>query len=384
MNTNEVKKIKKARMLFPVVGKSLYLNHAAVSPFSKRVLKALKGFVKARAFSENVDLYPGIIEKIEEVRRNLASLTGADPDCIALVKNTSEGLNILVRSLKLKKGDRILLFEREFPANIYPFLNMERHGIQIDFVPERENRFELSDVEKSIKPGTRLLSVSHVEFLTGFRHDLKAIGEMCRKRGVIFCVDAIQSAGATPIDVEEMKIDCIACGGHKWLMGPMGTGFLFVRKELLDELDPVFAGWLGVKDSWNFFDYNLDFLPSARLFEGATQNFMGFHGLCASTGLLLETGIPLISENIISITRRLIEGLDERGLTVISPRNPEERAGIVTFAVENAQQVFERLKDLKVFIALREGYLRVAPHFYNTTQDMDLFLEKLDMARRGT
>jgi len=383
MKKDDYTRIDKVRKLFPVTGKSLYLNHAAVSPYSKKVSKALKDFIDARTFSENVDLYPSIVEKIEEARSNLASLTGADPDCIALVKNTTEALNILVRSLSLKRNDRILLFEREFPANIYPFLNMERKGIKVDFVPERENRFFLEDVEKSIQPGTRLLSVSHVEFLTGFKHNLIALGELCHKKGVVFCVDTIQSAGAVPIDVEEMKIDCIACGGHKWLMGPMGTGFLFVRKGLLPKLDPVFAGWLGVKDAWNFFDYHLTFLPSARRFEGATQNFLGFHGLCASTKLLLEVGFPLISESILTITHRLMEGLAERGLRIITPRNDDERAGIVTFAIQDAQKIFEHLKAHKVFIALREGFLRVAPHFYNTEEEVDLFLKRLDCAMRG-
>lgn len=374
-------RISGIRKLFPVTGKSLYLNHSAVSPYSLRVSSAMKEFIDARTFSDDVDLYPGVLEKVDDARKNIALIIKAAPETIAFVKNTTEALNIVVRSIGLKPGERILLFSREFPANVYPFLNMERYGIAVDFVPERENRFYLEDIEKSIREGTRLLSVSHVEFLTGFRHDLAAIGEMCRKRGVLFCVDAIQSAGAVEIDVEKMKIDFIGCGGHKWLMGPMGTGFLFIRKSLLESLDPVFAGWLSVEDSWNFFNYKLRWLPSACRFEGATKNFIGLYGLRASTGLLLEVGLPLVEERILTLTDRLIDGLQERKLKVISPPDRQDRAGIVSFAIDDSAAVFERLKSRKVFIALREGFLRVAPHFYNTPEDMDRFLTFLDECR---
>jgi cysteine desulfurase / selenocysteine lyase len=381
MNTREKTKLEKIRRLFPVTERSLYLNHAAVSPYSTRVGRAMNAFIKARTFSENVDLYPGIMDMVEAVREKLARLTGAPRDTIALVKNTSEGLNILAGSLPMKKGDRVILFEREFPANVYPFLNLQRKGVEVDFVPERGNRFLLEDVERKITTRTKLLSVSHVEFLTGFRHDLAALGKLCSNRGIVFCVDAIQSAGASPIDVEAMKIDFLSAGGQKWLMGPMGTGFIYVRESLMERLEPVFAGWLGVQNSWDFFRYELEWLPSARRFEGATQNFLGFIGLDASLGLLLEAGFPLLGEQILSLTGRLIAGLKERGIEVITPEEDAARAGIVTFSIAGAEEIFEALKQRKVIIALREGLLRVSPHFYNTSEDIDAFLNDLDKCR---
>jgi cysteine desulfurase / selenocysteine lyase len=382
MNAKDMKKLERLRRLFPVTRKSLYLNHAAVSPYSTRVAKALKGFIDARLKSDNVDLYPGIMDMIEAVRDKIARLTRAPKDTIALVKNTTEGLNILASGLPLKKRDRVILFEREFPANVYPFLNIERKGIEVDFVPERGNRFALDDVERVITARTRLLSVSHVEFLTGFRHDLAALGKLCREHGIVFCVDAIQSAGVAPIDVEAMGIDYLAAGGHKWLMGPMGTAFVYVRESLMERLEPAYAGWLGVQDSWDFFRYRIKWLPSARRFEGATQNFLGFFGLDASVGLLLEAGVPLLEEQVLSITGHLIGGLKDRGINVITPGEDTARAGIVTFSIDEPEKIFEALKVRKVFIALREGFLRVAPHFYNTIEDMELFLGHLDICRR--
>lgn len=374
-------RLRKARRLFPVTKKSLYLNHAAVSPYSRRVEKAMKGFISARTFNDNVDLYPMIVDAVEGVRKNVATLIGAHPDSIAIVKNTSEGLNILAQSLPWKKGDRIILFEREFPANVYPFINLERLGVQIDFIPERQNRFFIEDVEKAITPGTRLLSVSHVEFLSGFRHDLAALGGLLREKGVIFCVDAIQSAGNTPIDVEPMKIDFMSAGGQKWLMGPKGTGFIYISPALLPRLEPVFAGWLAVNNAWDFFNYRIEWLPSARRFEGGTQNFLGCFGLRESTGLIIETGIGTIAEQIESLAGRLIEGLGERGLEVITPSSACERAGIVTFCIDDGQSVMDRLAKKNVFIALRDGKLRVSPHFYNTIGDIDRFLTFLDECR---
>ncbi|MGV8122337.1 MAG: aminotransferase class V-fold PLP-dependent enzyme [Candidatus Xenobiia bacterium LiM19] len=383
MDKAEKQRLSKARRLFPVTRKSLYLNHAAVSPYSRRVEKAMRDFISARTFSENVDLYPAILEAVEGVRNNIAALVGAHPDSIAMVKNTSEGLNILAESLPWKKGDRIILFQREFPANVYPFINLERLGVQIDFIPERNHRFFLEDVEKAITSRTRLLSVSHVEFLSGFRHNLSALGELLRDRGIIFCVDAIQSAGNTPIDVEAMKIDYISAGGQKWLMGPKGTGFIYVSPALLHRLEPVFAGWLGVCNAWDFFNYHIEWLPTARRFEGGTQNFLGCFGLRESTGLLLETGIKTIASQIECITGRLINGLLERGFEVITSSDARERAGIVTFCIPEAQSVFEKLEKKNVFIALRDGKLRVSPHFYNTLDDMEKFLMLLDESRQS-
>ncbi|MDQ7821183.1 MAG: aminotransferase class V-fold PLP-dependent enzyme [Candidatus Eremiobacteraeota bacterium] len=378
MAVNEIALISRIRKLFPVAGKSLYLNHAAVSPYSTRVAKEMKNFIRARTFSDNVDLYPSLMEKVEAARLQIAQLIGAPPDLVALVKNTSEGLNILAESLPLKAGDRVLLFEREFPANIYPFLNLKRRGIEIDFAREKGNCFTIEEVERALTPRTRLLSVSHVEFLTGFRHDLAAMGRLLRERGIVFCVDAIQSAGAVPINVEKMHIDFISCGGQKWLMGPMGTGFIYMSAPLLEGLDPVFAGWLAVENSWDFFGYQLKWLPSARRYEGGTQNFIGALGLLRSVELLNSVGEELREKRILENTGRLISGLKERGIEVITPEELHRRAGIVTFRVEKPEHIFQELTKHKVYIALREGLLRVSPHFYNTLEEMDRFIESLD------
>ncbi len=290
------------RNLFPVTRSSIYLNHAAISPYSTRVSEALAVQIKARSHPP-VDVYPVFLDERQKLKENVAVLINGQPRDIALIPNTSTGLNWLANGLAWKKGDRILLVEGEFPSNIYPFLNLERKGIKIDFASPASGMIGLDNIASKIHKRTKLLSISFVQFLNGFRIDPVAVGELCRSNGIIFSIDGIQGAGAVPLDVQAAGIDFLANGGHKWLMGPMGCGFMYISPKLHEKLDPVFAGWLSVKNSWDFLDYRLDFLEDAERYEPGTPNFLGIAGAKAATDLLVEVGAGRIEKHLFGLGR---------------------------------------------------------------------------------
>jgi selenocysteine lyase/cysteine desulfurase len=363
------------RAFFPITKERCYLNHAATSPFSTRVVDALHEYIDVRSVGR-VDPWRENFAAGETVRARIAELIHAPAHRIALVKNTSTGFNILATGLPWRAGDHLLLNDIEFPANVYPFLNLRRLGVDVEFVKSRDGRLTAEDYVAAMRPETRLVSVSFVQFLSGCRIDLAPLGEVCRERGIVLSVDPIQGLGGMVLDVEAMGIDFVSCGGHKWLMGPQGSGFIYVSGALQDRLAPAYVGWLSVKDSWDFLDYRLDLLDSAERFEIATENWMGVRGLGASVGLILEAGRERVEAKILALTDRLVEGLEERGCRVLSPRGPGEKSGIVLFSAgADNEAVFAALSERKIDIALREGNLRCAPHFYNSADEIDALLD---------
>jgi selenocysteine lyase/cysteine desulfurase len=362
------------RKYFPITETDIYLNHAAVSPFSTRVVEAINDILTRRSAGE-VEIYPLMIEEKSRLKKNLAELIDGEEANIAIIGNTSEGFNWLVHGLEWKEGDRILLVENEFPSNIYPFLNLQQHGVKIDYVPTRDGFICLEDIEGNIHPQTKLFSISFVEFLNGFRNQLAEISDICHQREVLLSVDSIQGVGALPLSVRQMGIDFLSNGGHKWLMGPQGCGFMYISPVLFDRLRPAYVGWLSVKDSWNFFDYNLEFLEDAGRFEIATSNILGIFGLSASTSLLLEPGTKTIEQHLFSLGERLIDKLSSLGFTYVGSADIIHRSGIYTFTCENVTERYKYLRKNRVHLSLRNDLLRFSPHFYNTIEEIDQVVE---------
>jgi len=358
------------RRIFPITETDIYLNHAAVSPLSTRVKSAISDSL-TRRMSGPVEIFPEFSEEKKRLKENIGRLVNADSSQIAIVSNTSEGLNCLASGLTWKKGDRVLLVENEFPANIYPFLNLKRLGVLIDFVPTREGHIFIEDIEKEISDRTRLFSISFVEFLNGFRNQLGEIGALCKRKNVIFSVDGIQGTGGMPVDVSASGVDFMANGGHKWLMGPMGCGFMYISADLFHQLHPAYVGWLSVKDSWNFFDYRLDLLEDAGRFEIATPNFLGIKGLRISTDILLEAGITAIEQHLLKLGDKLIDGLSAQGFHYIGAAERKNRSGIYSFRTVNEKALFTHLQTQRIHLSLREDIIRFAPHFYNTEAEID-------------
>ncbi len=365
------------RKYFPITTTDIYLNHAAISPLSTKVVEATEQILKMRS-SGQIEVFPEAEEEKKKLKKNLADLIDGEPDNIAIIGNTSEGFNWLVHGLEWKEGDRVLLVENEFPANIYPFLNLEQYGVIIDYVPVRDGFIYPEDIENTIKPDTKLLSISFVGFLNGFRNQLSDISRICRERNVIFSVDGIQGVGALPLSVGNSGIDFLSNGGHKWLMGTQGCGFMYISPVLFEKLKPAFAGWLSVKDSWNFFDYRLDFLDDARRFEIATSNVLGIFGLRASTDLLLAAGLANIEKHLFMLGDRLIEELSVLGFKYIGSGNTKERSGIYSFTCGDEKALFEYLQKNRIHISLRNGVIRFSPHFYNTLEEIDRVVEVLN------
>jgi len=365
------------RKYFPISSTDIYLNHAAVSPLSTKVVQATERILQMRSSGE-IEVFHDAVKKKKNLKKSLASLIDGEPENIAIIGNTSEGFNWLVQGLEWKKGDRVLLVEDEFPANIYPFLNLEQQGVIIDYVPVRDGFIFLEDIESNIHPDTKLLSISFVEFLNGFRNRLNDIGRICQKNNILFSVDGIQGVGALPLSVRKCGIDFLSNGGHKWLMGPQGCGFMYISPAIFHKLKPAFTGWLSVKDSWNFFDYRLDFLDDARRFEIATSNILGIYGLAASTELLVEAGTANIEKHLFTLGNHLIEKLSERGFNYIGSKDLKERSGIYSFACKNEKELFDHLQKNRVHLSLRNDVIRFAPHFYNTIEEIDRVIEILN------
>jgi cysteine desulfurase/selenocysteine lyase len=367
---------EKYRQIFPITQDNIYVNHAAVSPLSTSVTSAITDLLQQLSVGK-IDLFSLLLEQRAKLKKNLAELIQADPDYIAIIGNTSEGLNWLAGSLKWQEGDRILLVQDEFPANIYPFMNLQRLGVVLDFVPLHDGKIYPADIERLITSRTKLLSISFVEFLTGFRNDLDTIGNICKKHNVVFSVDGIQGIGAFPLDVQKAQIDFICAGGHKWLMSPQGCGFMYIAPALHARLQPVFAGWLSVKNCWDFLNYKLDFLDDAQRYEIGTPNFIGIVGAVSATGILVETNPLRIQTHLLQLGDKLIGALGELGLSYIGSSVPAERSGIYSFKSAEAagtpdtEGLFKFLTSQQVHLSLRNKAIRFSPHFYNTESEIE-------------
>jgi selenocysteine lyase/cysteine desulfurase len=369
------------RSHFPHLEHQTYLNHAAVSPVSTRVRDAIEAFLGARhgatpeAPIENFEAFRPVLRRAKE---RAARVLGAEASQVDFVPNTSAGLNLLTRGLDWTAGDRIAVPDGSFPTNVYPFQNLEAEGVAVDFIPTTEGRFTPADVEATLRPSTRLVSVSWVHFLSGFRADLKAIGALCDAEDVLFCVDAIQGLGALQVDVQEAQIDFLAAGGHKWLMATQGIGIVYCRDALQAALRPP-AGWLHGPVDWAHLDeYALTFHDDARRFRTGTLNSVGIAALDAALGLYLELGPDWCEDNVLDRARTLRTALRRRGLPLYGPADPARGSGIVTAAPERPQALFEHLQAHDVTGALRNRKLRLSPTYYNDETDLQVVLDALD------
>ena len=357
------------RISFPVTRHCTYLNHAAVAPLPNPVRAAMSKSIADRGvIFERKRRYETLADDLRGV---LAWLINGTPDEIAFVQNTSEGLNIIANALPLQPDDNVIFCNMEFPANVYPWMNLRRRGIEARCISHVGGGLTVEALETHADEHTRVVAVSSIEFLTGFKSDLLALGAWCREHGVYFIVDGIQSVGAVPLDVQACQIDFLSCGSPKWLMGPKGQGFIYCREELLDEITPPFAGCISVAGWEDWRDYNLTFLPGARRFELGSANLVGQVGLLAAVRFLMDVGISSIERWTLHLTDMLIEDLRRRGYDIVSNLEPKRRSAIVSFRVPgDADEAIQKLTDAQVVVSKREQYIRVSPHCYNTEEEI--------------
>jgi selenocysteine lyase/cysteine desulfurase len=366
------------RSEFPVTRRWAFFDHAAVAPITARAQHALGEW--AADMAENGDVNePRWVKRVEAVRGLFGQLLNADPLDIAFVKNTSEGIGIVAEGFPWRPGDNVVTAAEEYPANIYPWLNLAPRGVEVRRIDSRGGRIEMDDLRAALDGQTRLVTLSHVEFASGFRNDLDAIGSLCRERGIYFFVDAIQGLGVLPLDVRRSPIDFLAADGHKWLLGPEGAGIFYLRRDLIDLLHPVGVGWNSVVGSRNFSTIDFRLKPHAGRWESGSLNVAGIHALGASLGLLLEIGLAAVSARVLELTDFLCERARQRGLSVSSSRSGEDKSGIVSLVVPGVEMrpLVRRCREAGVVINLRAGRLRVSPHCYNTSEEIDKLLELL-------
>ena len=362
-------------------GKTIYLNAASTGPFPKSAVEVADKWTRLRAEPQHIPLTL-MQDEAAKARRQYAALIGADEEEIALMPNTTYGLNLAARALPLRPGT-ILTFDGEFPSCVYPFMALSSRGINLELVPQRDGMPNEDLLVLKIGRGDVVaVVVSWVQFANGFVADLARIGNACRAAGAFFIVDGIQGAGAIPINVHELPIDVFASGAQKWQLSPWGTGFVYVRRELIETFDPHDVGWACMTSSTDYnrlTDYEYDFFKDARKFEVITISYHDFAVSNASTGLLLDAGTPAIEVHIKSLVDRLISWADSRGdVTVVSPRDSARRAGVFAFSPSDIDGAHARLKRGSVICGIREGAIRLAPHCYNTLGEMDRVIQLLE------
>lgn len=365
---------KQVRPDFPITESFIYLNHAAVAPLARPAADAMRSLI-ADVERSGTESWPRWAEAYEGLRQGAARLTGAHRDEIAIVKNTSEGISFIAQGLGWRAGDRIVCFREEFPANSFPWLRLEPRGVTIEWLSIYD---PLEKIEAAAR-GARLLAVSFVNYLSGHRMDLESLGEICRRHGVFFFVDAIQGLGAFPLDVERMRIDALSADGHKWLLGPEGCGILYVRRGRLDEIEPAEFGWTNAAQYADYASRDMTLRPDAGRYECGTLNTPGVFGLRASIDYLNALGLERVSGAISALTGRLIEGARELGYEIAGIGGAPHRSGIVSLRRngEDARLLVARLRENGVIAAPRQGWARLAPHFYIAPAEIERVLALL-------
>lgn len=379
----DVKALRTREFPWAERGESIYLDHASTGPIPMRTRDALAAFGLRRAEPFRLtpdDLYP----VHAKAREACARLIGAKPSTIALMTNTSHGVNLAARSLPYGKGDVILSTHGEFPANVYPWIAAAHdRGAEFRLLPLAGDWPDEAALMRAIEtdPRVKVVSLSWVSFWSGHRYDIAAIGAACRSRGIHFFVDAIQGLGPLALDVVAANVDVLACGAQKWLVSPWGVGFAYVREELIAKLEPAEVGWWAQATSGDyakFLDYDARWADDARRFEVITLDFVGFNAMAESIGLLLETGPKAIEAHVTALADRALAFADDTaGVEFVTPREPSRRAGVLAFRTKDVAKSSDRLTAAKVAHSVRTGCIRLAPHFYNTIVELDTALTLL-------
>jgi selenocysteine lyase/cysteine desulfurase len=371
---------------FPWTAATTYLNNASIGPIPERTRLALEAFNAKRTAPHLLPDRDNFAE-IRAAREHAARLIGASPEEIALMPNTSMGVNVAARALPLPRGAVVLVSDREFPANVYPWLALRDEGIRTELAPVTAQGWPDEDwmIERLADPDVRVLAISLVQFSNGFRADLPRLSAACRAHGAYLVVDAIQGLGASPLDVRETPIDVLASGGQKWLLAPWGSGFVYVRRDLIGAMEPSYVGWMsyeGTDDFTNLVNYADRLLPDARRFEIGTHTLQDQLGMRHSLGLILELGVEHIARYTQALAQPLLAWCDAHEIRVTSPRDAVHRSSIVCVAPPNAAELHRQLKRAGVICALREGAIRLSPHCYNTADEIARVIDVLDEATR--
>ena len=378
LHTNE----ELRRYEFPVVSEKSFFAHAGVCPLPRRVVDSMTDYALLGAHGDQEEAFPG--SRIQQARQLAAQLLNAQPEEIAFVGPTSLGLSLVAAGLPLRKGDNILIYQDDYPSNVYPWMALAEKGVEVRLMNIREmGRIRNIDVIGQVDENTRLVALASCHFVSGWRIDLGGIGKELRSRNIPFCVDAIQTLGAFPTTVEH--VDFLAADAHKWLLGPCAAGIFYVRKSLQEKLRPTIFGWHNVRCANYVAQDQIVHPPDSRRYEAGSANLVGLAGLQAGMELLLEVGIENIAAELLRKRALLVPELQSKGYAVLGGSAPPEHAsGIVTFYKPDGDMaaLHAKLEAAKIITSLRanragQRYLRVSPHFYNTEAELRRMLELL-------
>jgi selenocysteine lyase/cysteine desulfurase len=365
------------RDLFPITRRYAYLDHAAIAPLSTPVRSAMMVFLDRQS---EEPFEPAHWERLRtQVRSRVGELVSVAPERITFVKNTTAGLGLVAAGLDWSAGDNIIGVEREFPANIYPWLGLKSRGVDLRLYPTHGGRVNIKELLELCDARTRLVTISAVQFWSGFRADLVELAERLNGREVLLVVDAIQGVGALEFDLSKIPVDFLSAGAQKWLLGPIGIGFAYVSPRMQERMRPVTIGTDSVVRDGEYFDYDLTFKPDARRYEEAAPNYPGILGMGAAVNLLLRAGKQQVESTILRLSDRLRAELPSRGYTLVFTPEVKERSGIVSFRHPRMvpAEVHQRLRDAGIVISLRADFLRASPHFYNSDEDIGRLLDAL-------
>jgi cysteine desulfurase/selenocysteine lyase len=359
---------------FPLTDELIYFNHAAVGPWPKRTGEAVIKFAEQNT-RYGSHFYPDWLNKEAELRVQLQTLLNApSADDIALVKNTSEALSFVAYGLPWQSGDNIVSSNEEFPSNRLPWQSLADQGVEFRQADLHSAETPEDALFALVDDNTRLLTISSIQFASGLRMDLARIGQFCKQRGILFCIDAIQSLGAVQFDVQTYQADFVMADGHKWLFGPEGLGVFYTTPEARNKLKLTQYGWHMMKDTHNYENKPWEIHPTARRFECGSPNMLGIHAFSASLSLLLETGMDTIEAQVLEKSDYLSDAIDRNEqLILLSAKQSRLKSGIVVFkhrTIAN-EVLYKHLQSNGVVCALRGGGIRFSPHFYNTFEEVD-------------
>jgi len=369
--------IDKLRSEFPVTRKYAYFDHAAVGPLPTRAVNAAGRVTEEKC---DGDLHWQSWEETVEATRDLvAGLIGASAEEIALVHSTTEGLAIVANGLSYEKGSNIVTCDMEFQSNLFPWQAIaRRQGLELKVVRNRDGRLRMEDFSDAIDANTKLVAVSYVQYSNGFRIDLEDLSKIAHENDAYIVTDAVQAVGQMPVDVSKLGVDFLATSGYKWLLSPIATGFLYVRRDLFDELWPTIVGYRSDEQPWDFEFREFRPARNARRYESGQLNFPGFAGMRESVELLRTFGPDTVWRKILSLLNRLLDGIKgNAGVQVRSSLDGVSRSGIVNLTCKDPDSVAKRLLEHAVVVSVRSGGLRISPHFYNTENEIDKLVSEL-------
>ncbi|HJY63402.1 MAG TPA: aminotransferase class V-fold PLP-dependent enzyme [Ignavibacteria bacterium] len=373
----------KIRAQFPFLDKFIYFDAAHYTPYPKRVAAKLNEYIHTFSTEYN-NLSIFNIRMARELRETFGKVINAPAEDIIITSNTTHGINIFAHGVLLKPGNnRVALLDSEFPAVVYPWMNQERLGrVNLMLIPSYKGYANEAMIRRILLDyKINVFSISYVQFL-GYRHNIKSIAEFCRKNNILLVVDAIQATGVCPVNVQEMAIDYLCTGNQKWMMSPAGLGFTYISKKYREFVIPTYVGTTSIKyDFENFLDYKLDFNDDGSAYENSTLNTLAMIGTNEALKFFLELGIENIFSHILEIQDRLIEMLDKSKYKIESEMTKKNRSNILIFSHVDPslnKSIQKSLEEKNIYIALREGLLRISPHIFNNFQDVETLANELN------